>query len=68
MYHSCQVAEARKKAEGANEKLESLISLYRKQLRMHTLKFVSVAGTTHLIEVMCLMLSIFAISCIVRRL
>ncbi|KMS99092.1 hypothetical protein BVRB_3g066900 [Beta vulgaris subsp. vulgaris] len=45
-----EVAEARKKAEGANEKLESLISLYRKQLRMHTLKFVSVAGTTHLIE------------------
>lgn len=33
------------------EKLDSLITLYRKQLGMRKLEFVSVLGTTHLIEV-----------------
>uniref|UniRef100_A0A803M0F0 DNA mismatch repair protein MSH3 n=1 Tax=Chenopodium quinoa TaxID=63459 RepID=A0A803M0F0_CHEQI len=45
-----EVAEARKKVEVANEKLESLINMYRRQLRMHTLDFITVSGTTHLIE------------------
>nr|XP_021842365.1 DNA mismatch repair protein MSH3 [Spinacia oleracea] len=45
-----EVAEARKMVELANEKLESLISLYRKQLRMQTLNFMNVSVTTHLIE------------------
>lgn len=35
----------------AKEKLDSLISLYRKQLGMRKLEFIIVSGTTHLIEV-----------------
>ncbi|KAL9240444.1 hypothetical protein vseg_014663 [Gypsophila vaccaria] len=48
--HFPEIGEARMKLEVANEKLESLIGLYRKQLRMHKLDFTSVSGTTHLIE------------------
>lgn len=35
----------------AKEKLESLIGLYRKQLRIGNLEFLSVSGITYLIEV-----------------
>ncbi|GAB4858224.1 Mismatch repair protein msh3 [Ancistrocladus abbreviatus] len=45
-----EVAGARMKVQLANEKLESLIGLYRKQLGMQNLEYVSVSGTTHLIE------------------
>ncbi|XP_057527766.1 DNA mismatch repair protein MSH3 [Amaranthus tricolor] len=45
-----EVDEARKKVEAVREELESLISLYRKQLKMHSLNFMNVSGTTHLIE------------------
>ncbi|KAM1783770.1 hypothetical protein FF1_041896 [Malus domestica] len=45
-----EVAKARKEVQLANEKLDSLISLYRKQLGMRKLEFLSVSGTTHLIE------------------
>ncbi|KAK9724590.1 hypothetical protein RND81_05G085100 [Saponaria officinalis] len=48
--HFSEITEARTKVEVANEKLESLISVFRKQLRMHNLDFTSVSGTTHLIE------------------
>ncbi|XP_015878076.3 DNA mismatch repair protein MSH3 [Ziziphus jujuba] len=48
-----EVARARKEVQLAKEKLDSLISLYRKQLRMSKLEFMSVSGTTHLIEVSC---------------
>ena len=51
---SSQVDEARKKVEAVREELESLISLYRKQLKMHSLNFMNVSGTTHLIEVICM--------------
>ncbi|GAB2265214.1 Mismatch repair protein msh3 [Dionaea muscipula] len=44
------VAECRTKAHSAKEKLESLIGLYRKQLGMRNLEYMSVSGTTHLIE------------------
>ena len=49
-----KVATARKEVQLAKEKLDSLISLYRKQLRMSKLEFISVSGTTHLIEVVIL--------------
>ncbi|KAM6555900.1 hypothetical protein CsatB_002919 [Cannabis sativa] len=45
-----EVARARKEVQSANEKLDSLIALFRKQLRMSKLEFMSVSGTTHLIE------------------
>ncbi|XP_024028652.1 DNA mismatch repair protein MSH3 isoform X2 [Morus notabilis] len=45
-----EVAEARKKVQLAKEKLDSLITLYRKQLKMSKLEFISVSGVTHLIE------------------
>ncbi|KAH9618989.1 hypothetical protein KSS87_018300 [Heliosperma pusillum] len=48
--HFAEISEARAKVEMANEKLNSLICLYRKQLKMHKLNFMSVSGTTHLIE------------------
>lgn len=35
----------------AQEKLDSLIDVYRKQLGMRKLEFMNVSGTTHLIEV-----------------
>lgn len=46
-----QVARAREAVQFAKEKLDSLIGLYRKQLQMRNLEFMSVSGTTHLIEV-----------------
>ncbi|XP_058205866.1 DNA mismatch repair protein MSH3 isoform X2 [Rhododendron vialii] len=45
-----EVAEAGTTVQLAKEKLDSMIVLYRKQLGMHKLEFMSVAGTTHLIE------------------
>ncbi|XP_034206345.1 DNA mismatch repair protein MSH3 isoform X2 [Prunus dulcis] len=45
-----EVAEARMEVQMAKKKLDSLISLYRKQLGMRKLEFISVSGTTHLIE------------------
>ncbi|KAK9291688.1 hypothetical protein L1049_019637 [Liquidambar formosana] len=45
-----EVARARTAVQFAKEKLDLLIGLYRKQLRMHNLEFMSVSGTTHLIE------------------
>ncbi|KAA8533740.1 hypothetical protein F0562_031257 [Nyssa sinensis] len=45
-----EVARARKAVQLAKEKLDSLIGLYRKQLGMWKLEFMSVSGTTHLIE------------------
>lgn len=45
-----EVAAARTKVRLATDELDSLIGLYRKQLRMHNLEFISVSGTTHLIE------------------
>lgn len=35
----------------ANEMLDQLLPLYRKQLHMSNLEFMSVSGVTHLIEV-----------------
>uniref|UniRef100_A0A2P2JHY1 DNA mismatch repair protein MSH3 n=1 Tax=Rhizophora mucronata TaxID=61149 RepID=A0A2P2JHY1_RHIMU len=45
-----EVAKAQKAVQLATEQLDSLINLYRKQLGMRNLEFVSVSGTTHLIE------------------
>uniref|UniRef100_A0A0A0L5V6 DNA mismatch repair protein n=1 Tax=Cucumis sativus TaxID=3659 RepID=A0A0A0L5V6_CUCSA len=45
-----KVARARKEAQSAREKLDALITFYRKQLGMRKLEFTSVSGTTHLIE------------------
>ncbi|KAJ7969977.1 DNA mismatch repair protein MSH3 [Quillaja saponaria] len=45
-----EVARGQKAVQIAMEKLDSLIGLYRKQLRMYSLEFTSVSGTTHLIE------------------
>ncbi|XP_022140857.1 DNA mismatch repair protein MSH3 isoform X2 [Momordica charantia] len=45
-----KVGRARKEVQSVREKLDSLITLYRKQLGMRKLEFVSVLGTTHLIE------------------
>ncbi|XP_057995328.1 DNA mismatch repair protein MSH3 isoform X2 [Hevea brasiliensis] len=45
-----EVASSRKTVQLAKEKLDSLICLYRKQLKMHNLEFMSVSGNTHLIE------------------
>ncbi|KAM7273537.1 hypothetical protein ACFE04_028201 [Oxalis oulophora] len=45
-----EVAEARKTVQLQKEKLDSLIALFRKQLRNHCLEFFTVSGTTHLIE------------------
>ncbi|KAL2459897.1 DNA mismatch repair protein MSH3 [Abeliophyllum distichum] len=42
--------KTRTKFQLANEKLDQLIGLYRKQLRMHNLEFLNVSGVTHLIE------------------
>ncbi|XP_034711126.1 DNA mismatch repair protein MSH3 isoform X3 [Vitis riparia] len=47
-----EVAKARSLVQSAKEKLDLLIGLYRKQLRMNNLEFMSVSGTTHLIEVL----------------
>ncbi|GFP82204.1 DNA mismatch repair protein msh3 [Phtheirospermum japonicum] len=45
-----EVATAWTKVCSANEMLDQLLSLYRKQLRMSNLEFMSVSGVTHLIE------------------
>ncbi|XP_030536580.1 DNA mismatch repair protein MSH3 [Rhodamnia argentea] len=45
-----EVTAARKSVRVAKERLESLIVMYQKQLRMRNLEFMSVSGTTHLIE------------------
>ncbi|XP_027365934.1 DNA mismatch repair protein MSH3 isoform X2 [Abrus precatorius] len=45
-----EVIRARKAFKMAVEQLDSLIDLYRKQLGMKNLEFMSVSGTTHLIE------------------
>ncbi|XP_011076184.1 DNA mismatch repair protein MSH3 [Sesamum indicum] len=45
-----EVASARTKVHLANERLYQLLPLYRKQLRIHNLEFMSVSGVTHLIE------------------
>ncbi|PKI52049.1 hypothetical protein CRG98_027465 [Punica granatum] len=45
-----EVARARAAVQSAMEELDSLIFLYRKQLGMRNLKFMSVSGSTHLIE------------------
>ncbi|KAF5743544.1 DNA mismatch repair protein MSH3 isoform X1 [Tripterygium wilfordii] len=45
-----EVAKAREAVQSVKAKLDSLIGLYRKQLRMSNLEFTSVSGTTHLIE------------------
>lgn len=46
-----EVSRARTKVQLAKEKLDLLIVLYRKQLGNRNLEFMSVSGTTHLIEV-----------------
>ncbi|KAL5727562.1 hypothetical protein ACHQM5_000745 [Ranunculus cassubicifolius] len=45
-----EVASARTNVQVVNQKLDSLISLYRKQLGVRNLDFISVSGSTHLIE------------------
>ncbi|XP_069152332.1 DNA mismatch repair protein MSH3 isoform X4 [Solanum lycopersicum] len=45
-----EVAEGTRRVELANEKLDSLIVMHRKQLHIHKLEYTSVAGITHLIE------------------
>ncbi|KAI3898467.1 hypothetical protein MKX03_026047, partial [Papaver bracteatum] len=48
--HFPEVAAASTKVQMEKDKLDLLISHYRKQLRMHNLEFLSVSGSTHLIE------------------
>ncbi|KAI3953537.1 hypothetical protein MKW92_005051 [Papaver armeniacum] len=48
--HFPEVAAASTKVQMEKDKLDLLISQYRKQLRMHNLEFLSVSGSTHLIE------------------
>ncbi|OMO95958.1 DNA mismatch repair protein MutS, core [Corchorus capsularis] len=45
-----ELAKARKAVQLARQKLDNLIGLYRKQLGKCNLEFISVSGTTHLIE------------------
>ncbi|PIA31437.1 hypothetical protein AQUCO_04900023v1 [Aquilegia coerulea] len=45
-----EVATAQTTVQVANHKLDSLIDLYRKQLGVRNLDFISVSGSTHLIE------------------
>ncbi|GKU89340.1 hypothetical protein SLEP1_g3490 [Rubroshorea leprosula] len=45
-----EVARARMAVKLAKEKLDSLIDLFRKKLGVRSLEFMSVSGTTHLIE------------------
>ncbi|KAI3981024.1 hypothetical protein MKX01_011074 [Papaver californicum] len=47
---AAEVAAASTKVLMEKEKLDLLISQYRKQLRMHNLEFLCVSGSTHLIE------------------
>ncbi|RAL51406.1 unnamed protein product [Cuscuta campestris] len=45
-----EVAEAQRSVRSANEKLDSLIGLYKKQLKIRNLEYTTVSGVTHLIE------------------
>ncbi|KAF5191448.1 Dna mismatch repair protein msh3 [Thalictrum thalictroides] len=45
-----EVARSQTTVQVANHKLDSLIDLYRKQLGVRNLDFISVSGSTHLIE------------------
>ncbi|XP_043716074.1 DNA mismatch repair protein MSH3 isoform X1 [Telopea speciosissima] len=45
-----EVTRAQTSFQIAKEKLDLLIGLYRKQLGMHNLEFMSVSGSTHLVE------------------
>ncbi|KAF9600548.1 hypothetical protein IFM89_010034 [Coptis chinensis] len=45
-----EVARSQTTVEVANHKLDSLISMYRKQLGVRNLDFIGVSGSTHLIE------------------
>ncbi|XP_052731141.1 DNA mismatch repair protein MSH3 isoform X2 [Vigna angularis] len=45
-----EVIKARKDFKLAVEQLDSLIDLYRKLLKMQKMEFITVSGTTHLIE------------------
>lgn len=45
-----EIAKARNKVKQAKDKLDLLINIYRKQLKNQKLEFMSVSGTTHLIE------------------
>ncbi|KAL7146352.1 hypothetical protein ABFS83_06G034900 [Erythranthe nasuta] len=45
-----EVASARTKVRLANEKLDQLLPLYRKKIRIRNLEYMSVSGVTHLIE------------------
>ncbi|KAD2392907.1 hypothetical protein E3N88_39884 [Mikania micrantha] len=45
-----EIATARTKVKQAKEMLDLLINVYRKQLKRQNLEFMSVSGTTHLIE------------------
>lgn len=49
--HFFQVARGRTAVQIAKEKLDLLIGQYREQLGMRNLEFMSVSGSTHLIEV-----------------
>lgn len=46
-----QVANAKAAVQLVNEKLDSLITIFRQQLQICDLEFISVSGITHLIEV-----------------
>lgn len=46
-----QVAKAKAAVQLVNEKLDSLITIFRQQLQIFDLEFISVSGITHLIEV-----------------
>ncbi|XAR66206.1 hypothetical protein NMG60_11012345 [Bertholletia excelsa] len=45
-----EVAKSQRAVQLAKEKLDSMIGLYRKQLGIQSLEFLSVSGMTHLIE------------------
>lgn len=46
-----KVDRAQKAVQLAKDELDALIVLYRKQLGTQTLEFLTVSGSTHLIEV-----------------
>ncbi|CAH1430272.1 unnamed protein product [Lactuca virosa] len=46
-----EIATARNKVKQEKDKLDLLINIFRKQLKNQKLEFMSVSGTTHLIEV-----------------
>lgn len=46
-----QVAKAKASVQLVDEKLDSLITIFRQQLQIFDLEFISVSGITHLIEV-----------------